>query len=146
MPPPQPVRRHPRLELDELWTFVGHKQPKRWIWLAVDRDTRQVVAWVLGDRSRASAKRLWKALPRFYQRKARFYTDEWKAYCGVLPRKRHRRCRKGSGKTNVVEGVNNFLRQRCGALTRKTCAFSRSLVCHENRIKLLIHEFNITRH
>src|SRR5690606_31407758 len=32
------------LELDELWSFVGNKSQERWLWLALCRRTRQVVA------------------------------------------------------------------------------------------------------
>ena len=38
------------LELDELWSFVGRKTKERWLWLALCRRTRQVVAYWLGDR------------------------------------------------------------------------------------------------
>ncbi len=39
------------LELDELWSFVRTKNDKRWIWVALCRRTRQVVAYFIGDRS-----------------------------------------------------------------------------------------------
>ncbi len=38
------------LELDEMWSFVGNKQNKRWIWIALCRQTRQVVSYFIGDR------------------------------------------------------------------------------------------------
>jgi transposase-like protein len=40
------------LELDELWSFVLKKNQKRWLWTAICRRTRQVVAFVIGDRSK----------------------------------------------------------------------------------------------
>jgi len=49
----------PTLELDELWSFVLKKANKRWIWIALCRQTRQVVAFVIGDRSAATCRRLW---------------------------------------------------------------------------------------
>lgn len=39
------------LELDETWTFMGHKPSKVWPWLAVERARRYLAARVLGDRS-----------------------------------------------------------------------------------------------
>ena len=51
-------RRWAALELDEMWTFVGRKKHKVWLWLAVERKTRHMVAWVLGDRSATTARRL----------------------------------------------------------------------------------------
>jgi hypothetical protein len=46
------------LELDELWSFVLKRSRKRWIWIALCRKTRQVVAYFIGDRSRASCQKL----------------------------------------------------------------------------------------
>ncbi|MEJ7712285.1 MAG: IS1 family transposase [Pyrinomonadaceae bacterium] len=48
------------LELDELWSFVLKKANKRWIWIALCRATRQVVAYVVGDRSAATCQKLWQ--------------------------------------------------------------------------------------
>src|SRR5512142_1090611 len=40
------------LELDELWSFVRKKANDSWIWMALCRKTRQVVAYAVGNRSR----------------------------------------------------------------------------------------------
>ena len=47
------------IECDELWSFVGKKSQKQWIWLALDRKTREIVGVFLGNRSRQSARKLW---------------------------------------------------------------------------------------
>jgi hypothetical protein len=39
-------------EADEMWSFVGSKENKQWIWIAIDTTTKQVIAFYLGDRSR----------------------------------------------------------------------------------------------
>lgn len=39
------------LELDELYSFVQTKKQKRWLWVALCRRTRQVIAYVIGDRN-----------------------------------------------------------------------------------------------
>jgi len=39
------------LELDELWSFVLKKAHDSWMWMALCRKTRQVVAYAVGDRS-----------------------------------------------------------------------------------------------
>lgn len=46
------------LELDELWSFVLQKDAKRWLWVALCRRTRQIVAFVIGDRSEKTCRRL----------------------------------------------------------------------------------------
>ena len=37
------------LELDELWSFVYKKSQKQWLWIALCRRTRQIVAFYIGD-------------------------------------------------------------------------------------------------
>jgi insertion element IS1 protein InsB len=48
------------VEADEMASFVQKKANKQWIWIAMDATTRQVMAFHVGDRSRKSAKRLWR--------------------------------------------------------------------------------------
>lgn len=132
------------LELDELWTFVGRKKRKVWLWLVVERASRRIVAWTLGSRGEAPLRRLWAALPRRYRRQCWYFTDEWKAYAAVLPRWRHRPCPKGEGQTSIVEALNCSLRQRCGVLVRKSCSFSKSLAMHNARIRIVIDNHNRT--
>src|SRR5512144_1254337 len=42
------------MELDAIWHFVGRKANKLWIWLALGRDTGQLVDWPCGDRDQAT--------------------------------------------------------------------------------------------
>ena len=63
--------------------------------LALNPATKQVIAFYVGDRSRQSAERLWRRIPRATAERAIFYTDDWEAYRGVFPEARHRVCAKG---------------------------------------------------
>ena len=121
---------------------MGRKQRKVWRWLAVERHSRRIVAWVLGCRGTATAQRLWQALPEEYRSGTWYFTDEWEAYPGVLPAGAHRPSPKGRGQTSIVEAINCSLRQKCGVLVRKACSFSRSLLMHHVRIQLVIDEHN----
>ena len=47
----QPAHPEDVLELDEVWSFVLKKGQKRWLWIALCRRTRKVVAFTIGDRS-----------------------------------------------------------------------------------------------
>ncbi len=58
-----------------MWTFVGQRRRKVWLWLAVERASRRIVAWVLGRRDAATARRLWLALPPRYRRHCWYFTD-----------------------------------------------------------------------
>ncbi len=92
------------LELDELWSFVGKKANKRWVWLALARRTRQVVAYVVGDRGERTCRRLWERIPEDYQRGC-CYSDFWEAYGAVIPEERHEAVGKESGELAHVEEV-----------------------------------------
>jgi IS1 family transposase len=50
------------LELDELWSFVRRRSNKRWVWLALCRRTRQVVAYAIGKRGEATCRLLWERI------------------------------------------------------------------------------------
>lgn len=130
------------MQLDEMWSFVGSKRCKQWIWLAMDAESRAIVGVYLGDRSRRSAQRLWQSLPSVYRQGAVCYTDFWDAYSEVLPSKRHRAVGKESGKTNYIERFNNTLRQRVGRLVRKTLSFSKKLANPVGAIWYFIHHYN----
>ncbi|PSO60033.1 MAG: IS1 family transposase, partial [Cyanobacteria bacterium QH_10_48_56] len=41
--------------MDEMWSFVGSKENKAWMGLAMDEATREIVGFDLGDRTRAGA-------------------------------------------------------------------------------------------
>jgi insertion element IS1 protein InsB len=62
-------------EADEMWSFVHKKANKQWIWIAMDAETRQILAFHMGDRSGASGKQLWANVPEAYQQRVVFYTD-----------------------------------------------------------------------
>ena len=55
------------LELDELWSFVRTKRNQRWLWIALCRRTRQVVAYFVGDRSADSCRALRQRIPQSYR-------------------------------------------------------------------------------
>jgi insertion element IS1 protein InsB len=129
------------LELDELWSFVHDKKNQCWVWIALCAVTRQVVAFVTGDRSEHSCQRLWRAVPRRYKR-ALCYSDFWQAYQAVIPSDQHVAVGKESGLTNHVERWNNTLRQRVGRFVRKTLSFSKCWAMHDACLALFIHRYN----
>lgn len=78
-----------RIEADELWSFVGKKKNRVWIWLALDALTRQVVAMHAGGRAEEDAKAFWAEIPDPYRSECDIYTDEWDAYKGAIPPEAH---------------------------------------------------------
>jgi insertion element IS1 protein InsB len=132
----------PVLEWDELWSFVGSKAKPAWVWVALDRETQQVVACCLGDRSEESCRFLWEQVPEPW-RAATCYTDFWQSYGAVIPDAQHV-AGKGTGETAHVERWNNTLRQRLGQFVRKTLSFSKCDYLHQARLILFLHRYNLS--
>jgi insertion element IS1 protein InsB len=132
------------LELDELWSFVLRKVNQVWVWIALCRKTRQVVAYALGDRSKQTCQRLWEAIPENYRR-GHCFTDFWRAYAAVLPEDQHSAVGKETGETAHIERWNNTLRQRLARFVRMTLSFSKSVVMHEACLLLFLHRYNRER-
>ncbi len=135
-----------RIECDEMWSFVGHKGNKVWIWLAIDQATGEIVGVYIGSRDKRGAQGLWDSLPAVYRQCAVCYSDFWASYEEVIPRKRHRAVDKRSGKTNRIERLNCTLRQRIGRLVRKTLSFSKKLTNHIGAIWYFVHHYNSSLH
>ncbi len=131
------------LELDELWSFVFNKATQRWVWVALCRRTRQIVAYVIGDRSQASCLQLWRRIPGTYKR-CHSFSDFWAAYQLVFAADRHHSVGKDSGQTNHIERWFNTLRQRLARFVRKTLSFSKSDRFHEFVFRLFVHHYNWT--
>jgi insertion element IS1 protein InsB len=132
-------------EADEMWSFVGKKANKQWIWIAMDATTRQIIAFHVGDRSREGAQALWANIPAVYRERATFHTDQYEPYKGVIPPDQHQAITKKARKTNHIERFNNTLRQRVSRLVRETLSFSKRLVNHMGAIKYFICHYNLTK-
>lgn len=133
------------IECDEMWSFYITRKNYvfvRYIWLAIDRDTREIVGCYIGDRTRKSAHKLWASIPPVYRQCAVAYTDFWDSYRKVIPSKRHRAVGKETGQTNHIERLNNTFRQRISRLVRKSLSFSKKLDNHIGAIWYFIHDYN----
>jgi insertion element IS1 protein InsB len=94
------------LEPYRLWSFVFKKAHDFWVWIALCRKTRQVVAYAVGDRSKKPCLRLWEAIPSAYRR-GHCFTDFWATYAAVIPEEQHTAVGKETGETAHVERWNN---------------------------------------
>ncbi|MBA3439546.1 MAG: hypothetical protein H0T92_06730 [Pyrinomonadaceae bacterium] len=116
---PDPLNDHSTtLELDKLWSFVLKKVRRRWIWMALCRQTRQVVAYAVGDRSRATCHKLWEAIPEAYRT----------AHC----RERLLESLPGCDPSRATHGgrYQEWADGACGAVEQHTTATARTL-CSE---------------
>ncbi|RYX80304.1 IS1 family transposase [bacterium] len=111
------------------------------MWVVLCRRTRQVVAWMWGDRSADTCAMLWSKVPQSYKH-AFCYSDLLKAYQKVLDKEQHRACTKQEGQTNHIERFNLTLRQRSGRFVRKSLAFSKNLFMHIVVLRIFLNAYN----
>jgi insertion element IS1 protein InsB len=131
------------VEADELWSFVARRENKRWVWLILERRTRQIIALQMGDRSQDSAVALWAKVPPEIKAQAIVLTDCWDAYGLAIPANQHVACEKQSGQVSLIERFNCTLRQRVSRLVRKSLSFSKSDWFHTEAIKYFIAHYNL---
>jgi len=138
-----PFEEGDELELDEVWTFVLKRKNKVWLWLALCRRTRQIVAFALGCRGVKTCRVLWSRIPQAYKA-GHCFADIWEAYARVVPAQSLEQS-PIYGPTNHIERFNRTLRQRVGRLTRETASFSKCNLMHNTAIHLFIHHYNYSK-
>ena len=139
----QPVecKKIPVLDVDELWSFVFRSKDKVWVWIAMNRETREIVASACGDRTENTCRILWDRVPSAYK-EAIVFSDYWGAYQAVIPSDQQRLVGKETEETAHIERWNNTLRQQLARFVCKTLSFSRCIKIHEIFLKLFIHRYN----
>jgi insertion element IS1 protein InsB len=132
------------MERDELWSFVFLKTNTSWIWIALCRKARQVIARAVGERRKDTCLILWNTIPEVY-RSGQCFSDFWSAYQVIVPEEQRTQVGKETGETVHVERWNGTLRQRLGRFVRKTLSFSKSERMHRTCLDLFLHRYNLER-
>lgn len=131
------------VQLDEMWSFVGAKKRKQWVWLALSPFNRQIVAFHVGGRGSRDAEQFLEKIPEIFRRDATFFTDYWRAYQTAIDNdEKHFAVGKQTGMTAYIERFNCTIRQRASRLVRKTLSFSKSIQNHIGAIKYFICDYN----
>jgi insertion element IS1 protein InsB len=117
-----------------MWSFVQNKKNQRWLWLAIDHNTRKIIAFAFGRRIQTVFRKLKKLLKPFDIR--RYYSDAFACYYKLLPKKQHT---AGKSNTQRIERKNLTLRTRIKRLARKTICFSKNIEMHDIVIGLVIN-------
>ena len=109
------------LQVDELRTFIGRKGNEYWLAYALNKETGQVVDFVIGRRSRRTLRMLISTL--LISGVGRIRTDRLNIYRSLIPSERHV---SGAYCTNHIERKNLTVRTHLKRLSRRTICFSRS--------------------
>lgn len=128
-----------KLEVDELWTFVGNKQNKQWLIYAYHRKTGEIVAYVWGKRDLHTVKRLRIKLQALGVKCACIASDTWDSFmtgfCGFTQT-------IGKFFTVGIEGNNCRIRHRLRRVFRRSCNFSKKLENHFKAFDLMFFYIN----
>jgi len=125
------------IEIDELYFYVGSKKRKRWLWLAVCRDTKWILGFCTGGRG---SKTLSKLMHRISPIKCeRYYTDKHAPFAKVTPKEKHS---SHPNQTNTIEGINSAVRHYLARFRRRSKCYSKSVEMVEASITLLMHSLN----
>ena len=131
------------LQVDEMWSFVGRKRNKRWIWVVYCPAIKQVLALHVGGRGKVDAEQLLDKLPERVRANCSFATDYWEAYYQTIPRNQHR---PSKALTYFIEGYFAGVRARVSRLVRRSLSFSKKLANHVAAIGYLLWQRNLTAH
>ena len=117
-----------------MWSFVQNKSNQRWLWLAINHDTGDILAYTFGKRKDEVFREFKLILEPFGI--SMFYTDDWGSYSRNLALINHQ---IGKRNTQTIERKNLTLRTRIKRLTRKTICFSKTSEMHDIVIGLVIN-------
>jgi insertion element IS1 protein InsB len=134
------IERAGEAEMDEMWSFVGHKGNPRWLWHAIDHHTGAVLAYVFGRRQDAVFRKLQALLEPFGL--THYFTDQWGAYTRHLDPEEHT---VGKRHTQKIERKHLTLRTRIKRLVRKTICFSKTTQMHDIVIGLFVNRYAFGR-
>jgi len=131
-----------RLEMDEQWGRVYCKDTPCWLWHAIDHDTGDVIAFVIGSRKKEMCKKLWEALLALNVEITDVYTDDNWSYHEVIPA---RILKTGKRNTQKIERKHLTFRTRLKRLARKTICYSKTTEMHIIMLSLLINVLEFGR-
>jgi IS1 family transposase len=132
-----------RLEMDEMWGRVYCKDTPCWLWHAINHDTGDVVAFVLGTREKEMCKKLWDAIMSLEKVEVEVvYSDDNWAYHDVIPKAI---LQTGKRNTQKIERKHLTYRTRLKRLARKTICYSKTIEMHIIMISMLINVLEFGR-
>lgn len=128
-----------RVEIDEMYSFVGSKGKKVWIFYAYSHETKEILAVTMGKRSRKQVRNLMAQI-RCLDIKVGFYcTDAFEGFKKLFKDGNHL---IGKHFTRSIEGVNNLIRSKITRFHRRTTKFSKKLTYQWYLMKIFIAKFN----
>ena len=150
------------VEADEIRTFVRIKENIRWIYIAMDRESRLVINFHVGSRDAVDAKIFLSDLSYKLNSKTPVAMDCLKSYVTAVKRTPYGRIEAATSSigllrakdykkelprsiTNRIETHNGNVRQHVSRLTRKTRCFSKSDDKLKQHLNLFFFYYNFIK-
>lgn len=150
------------VEADEIRTFVGKKTNVRWVYISLDRTSKLVINFHIGNRDGEDAKKFLTELSYRLNCKATVGTDSLIAYISSVKKSPYGRIDAsvakinllrssevgkvlGRGISNMVETQNGNVRQHVSRLTRKTRCFSKTEIGLNQHLLLYFFYYNFIK-
>lgn len=118
-------------EVDELWSFIEQKTNPIWVTYAIERETKTVIDFYVGNKTKANIQPLIDKILLLYPK--RIYTDKLNVYPSLIPKEIHR-CFQYC--TNCIERNNLTLRTHIKRLGRRRICFSKSKTYLEAHLRI----------
>lgn len=118
-------------ELDEMRVVVGYKKKEAWITYAINRETKEIINFIVGARNKRNISVITKSVLQLYPKMV--YTDQLRTYNKLIPKKQHNTAKKN---TNTIERNNLTLRTHLKRLSRKTICFSKNFEMLKATLKI----------
>lgn len=125
------------IEIDELYLYIGKKKKKRWLWTALCRKSKRILAYEVGGRNRATVRKLYEKIIPI--RCTNYYTDSYKGYLTVFPKEKHSRKYRA---TNTIEGMHSAYRHYLARFRRRSKCYSKSENMVIASMELLREKYN----
>lgn len=108
-----------------------------WVWIAIDRSTKQILGFICGKRDTKTFKQSYNNLnPNNIKL---FCSDYWKSYQEMIPKHKHIQSKK---ETFTIEGYNSLIRHYLARFKRKTKCYSKCQKMIEYSLNLLFAKWN----
>lgn len=120
-----------KFEMDEIWSFVGSKSNVTWITYAIERNSKNVIDFIIGSKTKENIQPLVDKLLLLNPR--RIYTDKLNIYPRLIPESIHKRFKYC---TNKIERNNLTLRTHVKRLNRKTICFTKNTKYLEAHLRI----------
>jgi len=118
-------------EVDEMRTFLKRKNNLIWIVYALERESKKVVSFYVGARTKKTLQVVLKTLQ--LSEAKHIFTDKLKHYKCLITKSVHKTQRFS---INHIERKNLTLRTHLKRLNRKTICFSKNLIVLSSILKL----------